>query len=170
MRFADSGETLEIAGARWNERDFDQLGWHDCRVHAIAFSSSETDDPFDAALSLDLDYILRWVPPSKPGGHYRFWIAPTTLVFRGAFNLRGTLSADLDPFELDEISRETTRDDDGNAITGSWEWTVAGHDFSFSFVAAGFDQYARAMPVLSSRQHLLVSERGGLCFARQPAW
>ena len=50
-----SDEPLEKAV--WTDGDFDRMGWHDARVHAIAFHEDEDN----AELLLDLDYIVRWI-------------------------------------------------------------------------------------------------------------
>ncbi len=170
MRFVDGEQVLEVERAHWSERHFDDLGWHDCRVHAIAFAASETDDPFDSTLSLDLDYILGWIPPPDGEVYFKFWVAPTTLVFRGAFHLDGTLHADLEPLELDGISRSPSRHVDGHELDDLWDWTVEGHEFSLGVTAAGFDQYIRAAPTLTGDQYLSVLARGGHSFARTPGW
>lgn len=170
MRFVSGDQMLEVERAHWTDRDFECMGWHDCRIHAIAFAASETDDPFDSTLSLDLDYILRWVPPSDGDVYFRFWVAPTTLVFCGAHHLDGTLHADLEPLELDEIFRQPSYDADGHRLEDQWDWTLEGHEFSLRVTAARFDQYIRATPTLTGSQHLAVSARGGYSFARTPGW
>ena len=71
----------------WTEADFEQMGWHDCAVHALAFRPERFE------LRLDLDYILEWVAPTEPGGPFTFRVAPATLVFH---NVSG-VTADLQP-------------------------------------------------------------------------
>jgi hypothetical protein len=41
----------------WTEADFEQMGWHDVHIHAVAFR------PEIFELWLDIDYIFGWVDP-----------------------------------------------------------------------------------------------------------
>lgn len=40
----------------WTEEDFNQMGWHDSNIYAIAFGEN-----FE--FKLDIDYIFQWVHP-----------------------------------------------------------------------------------------------------------
>lgn len=53
------------------------MWWHDATVHALAFE--ESDD--QAALLINLDYIVRWIEPQPPSRNSSFLVAPATLVF-----------------------------------------------------------------------------------------
>jgi hypothetical protein len=66
----------------WTEADFEQMGWHDVHVHAVAFR------PQIFELWLDMDYIFRWVDPHDGETHYSFWVAPATLVFENVYDLK----------------------------------------------------------------------------------
>src|SRR5688500_14405121 len=65
----------------WTEADFEQMGWHDARVHAIAFR------PELFEFWLDVDYIYSWVHPKGDETYFRFWVAPVTLVFTNVYSL-----------------------------------------------------------------------------------
>ena len=48
----------------WDDSDFDQMGWHDCKIHGFAFYSD------DYELVLDMDYLFEWLNPVKPETHF----------------------------------------------------------------------------------------------------
>jgi hypothetical protein len=62
----------------WTERDFDQMSWHDCRLHGIGFI--DDFNPHLHELRLDIDYILKWCEGTG-SDESGFWISPATLVF-----------------------------------------------------------------------------------------
>jgi hypothetical protein len=51
-------QPYELAKSLWIEKDFDKMGWHDVRVHAVAF------DPEMPEIRMDIDYILAWANPA----------------------------------------------------------------------------------------------------------
>lgn len=141
----------------WSKDDFDVMGWHDCAVHAVAL---EPAPPSPGRLLVDLDYALEWIQPVPPATAFRFWIAPATLVFEGASDLR----ADVDltgwafDLELDTITRsEPDR-------FGERTWLLEGYNFRIELRAPGFRQYLRRRPILSSTLRLGVQPRGGIGF------
>ena len=77
-------DPIHIEQAIWTEADFDVMGWHDVALHAIAI---EPDHPHPGRLALDIDYLLKWVPPESSASAFRFWISPATLVFDQASDL-----------------------------------------------------------------------------------
>jgi hypothetical protein len=85
-----AGDPL-LGRAVWTDADFDQMGWHDVRVHAIGFFEDDLETP--AELALDIDYIVRWIDPEPPDEYFTFDIAPATLVFSDVWGLEGELQA-----------------------------------------------------------------------------
>ncbi len=65
----------------WDDGDFEQSGWRDATLYAVAFSPGEFE------LSLDLDYICEWAHRTKGGSLFQFCVAPSTLVFWDVHNL-----------------------------------------------------------------------------------
>jgi hypothetical protein len=59
-------EKYELEKWVWSEADFEEMVWHDARIHAIAF----LPDSFEFVL--DIDYILRWVQPAE--GQAPAWV------------------------------------------------------------------------------------------------
>ncbi|GAA0933692.1 hypothetical protein GCM10009554_19130 [Kribbella koreensis] len=61
-----------LSKATWTDADFSDMGWHDCRVHAVSIGEYEDDALPPARLLLDLDYIVRWVEPERSERHFTF--------------------------------------------------------------------------------------------------
>jgi hypothetical protein len=144
------------------ENDFEQMGWHDCWVHALAF------DPEAAELLFDLDYILQWINPGPEEKHFSFWSAPATLVFSEVENLKVSLEP-FPAFELDAISREKPGNAEaaGNHLTSAaWLWTLDFFNGRITFHSTGFRQYIRKPPILNTTQSLALDQRGGRSFDR----
>ena len=111
---------------QWTDSDFDHLSWHDNHVHAIQV---EVDNPDHGTgiLTLDLDHILEWIPPSGPGQPFRFRIAPARLTFHEVSSLRievdwAGATAGMTPFSIDGIVRKKLEYPTGFV---SWGWTIA---------------------------------------------
>ncbi|MGE0643366.1 MAG: hypothetical protein AB7P24_06820 [Nitrospira sp.] len=147
----------------WTENDFEQMRWHDCWVHALAF------DPEAAELLFDLDSLLKWINPGSEEKHFSFWSAPATLVFSEVENLKISLEPFL-AFELDAISREEIRklDTSGSSpASPNWTWTLDFFNGCISFNSTGFRQYIRKSPVFNTTGRLALDQRGGLSFERR---
>ena len=145
----------------WTEADFEQMGWHDARVHAVAFVSEAFE------LAFDIDYVLQWVQPSEDES-YRFWVAPATLVFENVYDVK----FDLEPFEAVEIA-ELRREDPQRPKNAEfigrdteWRWVVETHQGKISLRAIGYKQHFRRAPVLGRTQSLDIAARGGYSFHR----
>ncbi len=149
-----------LVKAIWTDADFDQMGWHDCAVHALAV---EPAPPCPGRLLVDLDYIVEWVCPTPPATTYAFWTCPATLVFDQAWGLVSDINLQGFSFELSLDALERSGPDEH----GTFEWTLVGHEFSLTLGALGFTQYLRRPPIHSPNQRLSIGERGGLSFGEQ---
>ena len=154
-----SDEPLEKAV--WTDGDFDTMGWHDARVHAIAFH----EDEHNAELLLDLDYIVRWIDPEPPAEHFTFLVAPATLVFETVWNLDGELgTASRTLLQAQDIHRRDPENDRQREM-GLQPWVVEwSHGHELTMLASGFRQHFRRRPVLVASQRLELDERGGISF------
>lgn len=83
----------------WTNADFGAMGWHDASLHGIAFCATGDEDP-DYSLALDLDYIVEWVHGDSA---FSFWIAPVTLVFENAWNVR--VQGTFQQMDMAEVAR-----------------------------------------------------------------
>src|SRR6202012_2738132 len=83
----------------WTIDDFDEMGWHDCLIHAISFGE-------EFKLLLDIDYIFKWVLEGK---RYKFWIAPCTLIFENCYDVKFDLDMSVPRLEMDSVIRENPK-------------------------------------------------------------
>jgi len=149
----------------WTTDDFEQMGWHDVRVHALAEESENWE------LLLDIDYLFKWNEPAPGETYYSFWIAPCTLVFHNVADLH----IDIEPIsssvmQISNVSREGPRPPRlgfENQNVQVWNWTMEFFNGATEFESTGYTQFVRQAPVFNNRsQDLTLSERGGFCFDR----
>jgi hypothetical protein len=148
-------ETFTPVKLIWTEADFEQMSWHDCRVHGVAIL--DDFNPHLHELRLDIDYIFKWVgfdTPVEQSGH---WISPATLVFEPQ-RFRVDLPGPGGDWII-EIERS------GTAKCPKWviSLNLGG---GIEVRAPGFRQYIRRPPVFvpTPNQYLETSQRGGLSF------
>ncbi|NNJ62397.1 MAG: hypothetical protein HKP61_15940 [Dactylosporangium sp.] len=152
-----------LSKATWTDADFQDMGWHDCRVHAVSIGESEDDALPPARLLLDLDYIVRWVEPARSGIPLTFWVSPATLVFEPAWNIAARLGPLHDLMEIADLHRLDSPDRYPDPL-----WHIEGQSFELRLRAPGYTQYLRLPPHHVSRQVLTAAERAGISFAEQP--
>lgn len=143
----------------WTGGEFDEMGWHDVPIHAIAWV------PEAHEFVLDIDYIVRWVDPAPDETHYSFWIVPATLVFEGVF----ALSVDLDqPWgaTIFDVVRTPVTGWSSEPDRPVFDWTIDCNEGAVTLRATGFRQYIRRLPLHVRQQRLSALERGGLSFNR----
>jgi hypothetical protein len=152
----------ELEKATWTDADFEVMGWHDCRVHAVSIGVREGNFPWNRVL-LDLDYIVKWVDPAPGERHFSFWIAPATLVFDEAWDITGQLDPMNDLLEIAGLYRLASPDHNPDSV-----WHIDGQNFDLRLRASAYTQYLRKPPIHSAKaQYLTQTERGGLSFAEQ---
>jgi len=142
----------------WDDTHFDEMGWHDNRVHGLRIRRGTNGL---GELELDLDYILEWLRPTDTT--FAFRLAPATLTFLDVFDLRIEIDyaapgAGITPFSISGIERDIPMD------SGSPKWKI---DLNWpsgciSFCARGYTQVLRSSPVLSQTQWLDHTERASL--------
>lgn len=150
----------QLEKALWTDADFEQMGWHDCPIKALAFSDN------DYQLLLDIDYIFKWVLP-KNKRFYNFWISPCTLVFENVHDINIELSSDGVALTIDKISRKNPvvpRNAEYIGRDTEYDWIIETFAGEISFKSVGFKQYVRQQPVLISTQELDTDARGGISF------
>lgn len=146
----------------WTEADFAWMGWHDASIWAFdvqqgGCSGADSSDPTHS-VTLDLDYITRWVDPKKPDKHFTFWVAPCTLIFPEVTEMELSAYTSDGPYEIADI----------HAVRGGWH--IEGHDgFDLKVAAAGFRQVFRQRPVHVESQRLELPARGGFSYDQAPA-
>lgn len=141
----------------WTEADFEQMSWHDCRLHGLGMI--DDFNPHQHELRLDIDYIFQWCDfgeATEPSG---FWISPATLVFEPR-DFHASLTG-LAGNWIQTIERKATE------AEGLSEWTIRFNTGGMITVqAAGFRQYIRRPPLFvpTPNQCLETSQRGVICF------
>jgi hypothetical protein len=144
----------------WDENDFEQMGWHDSKIYAIAFK----DESFE--LLLDIDYIVKWVAPNEKESYFKFWVAPATIVFRNVWDLNIGLEYDLN-LEIQDLQRgDVKKPQNTNVTSGSleYDWKIEVNNGEITFKSIGYKQYFRKDPILLNTQKIDLLERGGISF------
>ncbi len=158
-------DPYQLSQSVFTEQDFDQMGWHDCYIHAFT-TATATGDTFKSELILDIDYILKWV--TVPGdGRFFFWVVPCTLVFSDVLDLSIHIESGqmLPEFCITGISREEKLYGNGYS---SRRWNIELLGGEIKFEATGYHQFIRRLPVYTPEQYFSVEERGGISFDRTP--
>lgn len=156
----------------WTDDDFEQLGWHDASMHAMAIDWDlvELEDGRQILrgpdLLFDIDYIVRWIEPDQKGGNYEFEVAAATLVFEDAWGIKGELEPHaLDPPQLLDLHREDRNEH------GYWSWHLDGDSFDMRLSSRRLRQHFRTQPLAAGQSQCLTGrQRGGLSFARPSAF
>ena len=147
----------------WTEADFEQMGWRDTNIHALAFRAELFE------LWLDIDYIFEWVHPRSDETHFRFWVAPATLIFTNVHTLKFDIESHDGDLSLQDLKRsEPKRPINADYITKQteWLWLLDCNEGEISFRAAGFSQFTRRHPILKNLQQFKLEERGGISFSK----
>ena len=151
----------------WTQADYQQMDWHDCSIYGLTFMP--VCERGTTHLVFDIDYILKWVDPRKPGQPISFWVSPCTLVFKDAFAL--TINVDrrggttnmlkiVDLYIVEKIEQETNK--------CIYEWTIDLQEGRINFKSSGFDQIVRQTPIFTGGQILTLDERNGISFNMTP--
>lgn len=144
----------------WTESDFDEMGWHDVRIHACAAN------PENHELLFDIDYIMQWEPPIPSAIGFTFWIAPATLVFAHVSEVEMQFASVDGSFAIEDIQRFDAQTTPNGKLT-HWRWLIDGNAGSVRFRATGYRQYLRRQPVPVAAQQLTYEQRGGFSFSRE---
>jgi len=136
------------------------MSWHDNHVHGLTIHSGEHGT---GELILDLDYILEWLPAVE--GRYKFVLAPANLCFRDVTDLRISLdyvkpSAAITPFSISNVGREEHIYPNGFK-TFRWSIGVNWPEGALEFIASGFRQTIRGVPITTAEQVPTVAQRRG---------
>jgi hypothetical protein len=143
----------------WYTVDFDEMGWHDCKIFAIAFGLKENE------ISLDIDYILDWIPDSDGAPSFKFLVVPANIVFKNVYDV--SFECGSTELIIDEITRE-----DPSSVKNpkyikeelEYLWTICTLSGNISFRSVGFHQSARSEARLGENQFTSIEERGGISF------
>jgi hypothetical protein len=93
-------QDYEVEKWIWTEDDFDIMGWHDSKIHALAFV------PEDFEIAFDIDYIFQWIHPKPNETYFKFWVAPATLVFENVHDVEFDIESYNGDLEIDGVTRK----------------------------------------------------------------
>lgn len=151
----------QIEKLLWTDADFDTMSWHDCPIHALSFNKNHQ-------LLLDIDYMFEWVLTNNKK-HYKFWIAPCTLIFENVYNIQ--FESNYTSLIIDNVSRESPQIPKNAAHIGidtEYDWIIETTAGEINFTSVGYKQYVRQEPILLSTQEIDLTARGGISFQTQP--
>jgi hypothetical protein len=135
---------------RYDESDFEMLGFHDCHIWAIKWNRVGYDIVFD------IDYIVKWIEPTKDNKTFRFWICPAELRFVNADDVNITLCWKDMPLRccIEDLYRGESRTTPNGTIQLRWQLELSEPVGNISFWATGFELKMLATPELSDMQYL----------------
>ncbi len=153
-----------------SQGEFDGQRWHDDEIHGFELRVGNPDrNDWTSDLALDIDHIVEWVPT---GEGMRFRVAPATLVFHGATDLRididsathGSFTSLVLP-SIARIEREPLPDARVYLDRPYYRWRIVLHgtpDGEISFGAVGYEQTLRSEARLVEQPRLERPERAAL--------
>jgi hypothetical protein len=140
----------------WTEEYFEEMDWHDCPIYAISFAPA-------FSLQFDIDYLFRWIDKKS---HYKFEIAPCTLIFENAYDLKIDLET-YDGLEIDGIEKSNPqRPKNAEFIKREieYDWEINLQQGTIAFKSVGLKLFVRQEPIISRVQKLGEDVRGPISF------
>jgi len=136
---------------KWSNDDFEDMCWHDNRVHGVKIHNPHEGYEYDIVFLID--HILEWI---EMDGRFRFRVAPATLAFHGAHNakidvvLNYKQSLDIDRIERQDISSDAEK----KAGYTRYLFSIHFHQQinGITLEACGFTQSLTRAPILMDRQ------------------
>ncbi|MCE7057189.1 hypothetical protein LZF95_21085 [Algoriphagus sp. AGSA1] len=131
----------------WTELDFEDMGWHDCHIHAISFPNEELE------MSFDIDYLFKWELDDK-SNLYKFWVSPCILFFYNVINLKIDIdfqnAIGLDILDINKKNLRLSAD----KKTNLWDFEIATDKGLIKFESSGYKQVVKNEPICSESQIL----------------
>ena len=144
----------------FSHHDFNIMGWHDCKIHALSFND------LDFELLLDIDYILEW-KKSDDTEYYSFEVSAATLKFKNVWDLNINIEGELE-MRIEDIYRSNPRVPQNNDFNGDleYDWKIETSNGYISFKSIGYVQYMRGKIFKSDNQAISLVNRGGISFSQ----
>jgi hypothetical protein len=153
-------EAYELVKPVWTQEDFKVMGWHDSKVWGVLANPGEWE------YWVDLDYIFKWVRPEENENYFKFWVAPVTMVFENAYDIRLDIESPQGEIEVADLHMENPRKTkNDNSMEYTFRFECQEGDISLS--ATGYKLYVRKKPRLLQVWHLDFMQRGGVHFGRE---
>jgi hypothetical protein len=122
----------------WSDAEFDEMGWHDCRIYSLRFPDNEL------RLKLDIDYIFSW--EKLPNDSFRFWVSPCELIFENVSDFKAEVDfKNYMQLFIMELKRGNARPSPNGKAT-LWDYEIDCDNGRIAFTATGFEQRVRAQP------------------------
>jgi hypothetical protein len=153
-------DQYQLEKALWTSDDFEVMGWHDSRVWAMVAA----EESFEFAM--DLDYIFKWVHPAPGETYFKFWVAPVTMVFENAHDIRIEIESSQGGIEVADLHREEPKPTPSGALT-DYQYRFECQEGTISLRATGYRLYVRSEPRLMQGQSFSLTERGGISVDRR---
>ncbi len=119
--------------------------FHDCHVHGLAWQR----DRF--SFSLDLQYILQWMPPASATAGYSFLVADAQLTFQSSAEVRVAMdwmTSALDA-QVAAVRVLDTRHTPNGAIQRKFEIEFADPEGGITLWSTGYEVLLLEEPVIS---------------------
>lgn len=130
----------------WLDKDFEEMGWHDCRIYSISFPDEEF------RFSLNIDYIFKWekVKEELKG----FWVSPCVLKFESVSDFNMSIQSDQSlMLFISNITRKNKRKTPNTHLI-EWDYEIECDKGNICFSATGFEQRVKREPMFSITQDL----------------
>lgn len=144
----------------WSNEDFEVMGWHDATVWGLAADTEEFE------YLIDLDYIFKWVSPASGENHFKFWVAPVTMVFENACDVRLDVCSQQGAIEVSDLHRELIGPSPNGRFT-QYAFRFECQEGELTLQATGYKMYVRKTPSLLETQSFSLAVRGGVSFSRE---
>ena len=152
-------ETFKLEKPVWNDKDFSIMGWHDATLWSMLAN------PIAFEFLFDLDYIFKWVPPKEGEANYKFLVAPVTMVFENAHDIKVNINSAQGTIEIADLHREKSKATPNGKFT-EYTYSFKCQEGEISVVATGFKMFVRKQPELLQRQSFELGQRQGITFGR----
>ena len=153
-------ETYELEKPVWTHEDFAGMGWHDSKVWAMLAN------PDDREFVIDLDYIFMWVNPKADQKYFQFWVAPATMIFENAYDIKVNIESKQAQIEVADLHMENPRGTK-NGKFAEYSFRFECQEGEITLTATGYKMYVREKPRLCQGQSMSYAERGGATFDRE---
>ena len=153
-------EAYELEKPVWTQEDFEKMGWHDAKVWGMLANTEEWE------LLIDLDYIFKWVHPTGDEKYFKFWVAPVTMVFENAYDVKSNIESQQGEIEVADLHMENPRKTKNGKFT-EYTFRFECQEGKITLTATGYKMYVRQKPKLLQGQSIGFAERGGVNFGRE---
>ena len=117
-------------------------------------------------LVIDLDYIFKWVHPTGDEKYFKFWVAPVTMVFENAYDVKSNIESQQGEIEVADLHMENPRKTKNGKFT-EYTFRFECQEGKITLTATGYKMYVRQKPKLLQGQSIGFAERGGVNFGRE---